>query len=190
MQSLRSDLCKAGQRSVPWTLQVARLEADLRIPVSYITIRPPCHLVKPTPCLGLNIWKWKEMWQVKISDSLGFWLLTNPHKAHISLSSHLSASEFVWLSCEWWKLKSYADTYSMWEPLPGSLCPGKARGACTQADLSGHLCIHSASLDTRLRNTEYCGLTWWEATGLVLRYWPRRDGIQPIPRPQEKYFRP
>lgn len=40
---------------------------------------------------------------------LAFWLLANPHKAHISLSSHLSASEFVWLSCEWWKLKSYVD---------------------------------------------------------------------------------
>lgn len=33
-------------------------------------------------------------------------------------------------------------------------------------------------------------LTCWEATGFVLRHWPRRDGIQPIPRPQEKYFRP
>lgn len=40
MRSLRRDLCKAGQRSVSYILQVARLEADLRIPVSYI---PPDH---------------------------------------------------------------------------------------------------------------------------------------------------
>lgn len=145
-------------------------------------------------------WVWtfkngKKCDRSKSQIPFAFWLLANPHWAHISLSSHLSASEFVWLSCEWWKLKSYVDMYSMWKTTPRFSLPWKGQRymytfLCTQTVLLARLCTHSTSLGIRLKNTEYCVLTWWEATGLVLRHWPRRDGIQPIPRPQEKYFRP
>lgn len=56
---------------------------------------------------------------------------------HIRLTYHpspvFSASEFVWLSHEWWKLKSCADMYSMWKITPGSLRSERPRGTGTHS---------------------------------------------------------
>lgn len=115
----------------------------------------PSHKTNPVS------WSWtlengKKCDRLKSQIPWAFWLLANPHKAHISLSSHLSASEFVLLSCEWWKLKSYVDMYSMWKTTPRFLLPWKGRRYTytflgTQTDLFVHLCTHSTSLDTRLK---------------------------------------
>lgn len=111
-------------------------------------------------------WFWtfengKKCDRSKSQIPLAFWLLANPHTVHISLSSHLSASEFVCLSGEWWKLKSYVDMYSMWKTTPRFTLPRRGQGYmytffCTQTGLLVHRCIHSASPATCLRNSILC----------------------------------
>lgn len=140
-------------------------------PFSAITIRPHCHLIKPTPCLGFEHLK---MERNVTGQNLRFPWLSDHLQIHIRLTYHslliLSASEFVWLSCEWWNLKSYVDVCSMWKTTPRFSLHWKGQRYMdtflyTQTDQSIHLCTHSTSLDTHLNNTVYCVLTWWEATG-------------------------
>lgn len=161
MQSLRrTDLCKAGQRSMSWTLQVARLEADLRIPICCITISPPLHLIKPTPWpwfWTLNIWTFENEKKCNVTgQNLRFPWLSDYLQIHIRLTYQspliLSASEFVWLSCEWWNFKSYVDVCNMWKTTPRF-------SALERPEVCAHiliqpnrpirlLCTHSTSLDT------------------------------------------
>lgn len=82
-------------------LLAARLEADLRIHVSAITIRPPTIPNKPAPGHGFEHLKVERN---VTGQNLRFPWLSNYLQIHIRLTYHslliLSASEFVWLSCE------------------------------------------------------------------------------------------
>lgn len=134
MQSLRSDLCEPGQRSMSWTLQVARLEADLRICVFCITIRPPCHLIKPTPCLGFEH---SKMERNVTGQNLRFPSPFDYLQIHTGLTCHspLICQHLNLFGCRVSdeNLKAMLICTACGKPLPGSLCPGKARGTCTHS---------------------------------------------------------
>lgn len=124
---------------------------------SAITIRPPCHLIKPAPGHGFEHLKVERN---VTGQNLRFPWLSNYLQIHIRLTYHslliLSASEFVWLSCEWWNLKSYVDVCSMWKTIPRFSLPWKGQRYMytflyTQINGSIHLCTHSTSLDTHLK---------------------------------------
>lgn len=130
----RSDLCEAGQRSASWTPQVARLEADLRIPVFCITIRPPCHLIKPTPCLGFEHLK---MERNVTGQNLRFPWRLDYLQIHIRFTYHspLICQHLNLFACRVSdeNLKATLICTACGKPLPGSLCPAEARGTCTHS---------------------------------------------------------
>ena len=116
------------------------MEADFRIPIFWITIRPPHHLIKLAPCLSFEHLKMERNVTEQNLRFLGFLI---PCKIYTRLTYHSplvwSASEFVWLSREWWKRKSYVDMYSMWTTTPRFSLPWECQRymytfLCTQTD--------------------------------------------------------
>lgn len=119
---------------------------------------PPSNKTNPVPWFWtLNIWTFENEKKCNVTgQNLRFPWLSDYLQIHIRLTYQspliLSASEFVWLSCEWWNFKSYVDVCNMWKTTPRF-------SALERPEVCAHiliqpnrpirlLCTHSTSLDT------------------------------------------
>lgn len=93
-----------------------------------ITIRPPCHLMKPTPCLGFEHLK---MERNVTGQNLRFPWRFDYLQIHIRLTYHspLICQHLNLFGCRVSdeNLKAMLICTACGTPLPGPLCPGKAR---------------------------------------------------------------
>lgn len=116
----------------------------LRIPTLWVTMRPPCHLIKPMPCLGKEHLKRERNVTGQNFPFPRFLITCKPTQgSYITLLScqHPSFSS----SRKWWKLRRYADMSSMWKTTPRFPPPWNIQRPMymlldTQTDRSVHSC--------------------------------------------------